>query len=75
MGHRLVYRFGDDWTEAMGLIRHTAALAEPVAEGLPVLRVELELARSREMAMTDDDVLVRRTRLTTLDASTRSLLV
>jgi glycerol-3-phosphate dehydrogenase len=37
--------------------------------------VELELARSREMAMTDDDVLVRRTRLTTLDASTRSLAV
>jgi glycerol-3-phosphate dehydrogenase len=74
-GHRLVYRFGDDWTEALALVRQTPALGEAVADGLPVLRVELELARSREMAMTDDDVLVRRTRLTTLDASTRSLAV
>ena len=34
-------------------------------------RVELELARSREMAITDEDVLVRRTRLSTRDASVR----
>jgi glycerol-3-phosphate dehydrogenase len=31
--------------------------------------VELELARSREMAMTAEDIFVRRTRLTTRDAS------
>jgi glycerol-3-phosphate dehydrogenase len=30
----------------------------------PVLGVEVSLARSREMALTDEDVLVRRTRLT-----------
>ena len=36
---------------------------------LPVLGVELALARSREMALTDEDVFVRRTRLTTRDAS------
>ncbi len=37
-------------------------------DGVPVLKAELEMARLREMALTDDDVLVRRTRLTTLDA-------
>ena len=37
-------------------------------DGLPVLGVEAVLARSREMAITDDDVFVRRTRLTTMDA-------
>jgi hypothetical protein len=37
-----------------------------VADGLPVLGVEVALARSREMALTDQDVYVRRTRLTTL---------
>jgi hypothetical protein len=34
-----------------------------------VLKVELDLARSREMALTGQDVYVRRTRLTTRDAS------
>jgi len=38
---------------------------------LPVLGVEVALARSREMALTDEDVFVRRTRLTTRDASLR----
>ena len=37
--------------------------------GLPVLGVEVTLARSREMALTDEDVFVRRTRLTTRDTS------
>ena len=65
-GKRLVYRFGDDWTEALRLMREEPSLGEPPIEGLPVLGVELELARSREMAITDDDVLVRRTRVTTM---------
>jgi glycerol-3-phosphate dehydrogenase len=65
-GRRLVLRYGDDWTEALRLIRADPALAEPVAAGAPVLRVELVLARTREMALTDEDVLVRRTRLATL---------
>jgi hypothetical protein len=38
-------------------------------DGLPVLNIELELARSREMAITDEDVFVRRTRLTAFDTS------
>jgi glycerol-3-phosphate dehydrogenase len=63
---RLVLRYGDDWTGALRLIREDPALAEPVAEGAPVLGVELALAATREMALTDEDVLVRRTRLATL---------
>ena len=34
-----------------------------------MLGVELDLARTREMAMTAEDIFVRRTRLTTRDAS------
>jgi len=70
-GARLVQRYGDDWREAVRMISQDPALGEPVVDGLPVLNVELELARSREMAITDADVIVRRTRLTTRDASVR----
>jgi glycerol-3-phosphate dehydrogenase len=70
----MVRRFGDDWTEAMALIKQDRSLAEPAVDGLPVLKVELELARSREMAMTDEDVLIRRTRLTTLDRKAAAAL-
>jgi glycerol-3-phosphate dehydrogenase len=68
---RLVQRYGDDWREAVRLIRADSSLGEPAVPGLRVLGVELALARSREMALTDEDVLVRRTRLTTRDASVR----
>ena len=47
------------------------AAKSPAVPGLPVLGVEIDLARSREMALTDDDVLVRRTRLSTMDATVR----
>jgi glycerol-3-phosphate dehydrogenase len=66
---RLVERYGDDWIEAVRLIAGERSLGEPVVDGFPVLRVELELARTREMALTDDDVFARRTRLSTMDAS------
>lgn len=66
---RLVRCYGDDWPEAIKLIGTDRSLGEPAADGLPVLRVEVELARDREMAITDEDVYVRRTRLTTRDAS------
>jgi glycerol-3-phosphate dehydrogenase len=68
---RLVQRYGDDWREAVALIEADRTLGDQAVAGLPVLGVELALARSREMALTDDDVLVRRTRLTTRDASVR----
>jgi glycerol-3-phosphate dehydrogenase len=65
---RLLARYGDDWVSAVDLIRDDPALGEPMAPDLPVLRVEVEMARRREMAITDDDVLIRRTRLATMDA-------
>jgi glycerol-3-phosphate dehydrogenase len=68
---RLVQRYGDDWREAVRLIEADPSLGEPAVGGLPVLKVELDLARRREMAITAEDVLVRRTRLTTRDASVR----
>jgi glycerol-3-phosphate dehydrogenase len=68
-GARLVQRYGDDWLDAVRRIAADRSLGEPVVAGLPVLNVELEFARSREMAMTAEDVFVRRTRLTTRDAS------
>ena len=39
-----------------------------------MLKVEADLARDREMALTDEDILVRRTRLTTLDESAKPAL-
>ena len=63
---RLVLRYGDDWRGAHALIGEDESLGEPVDPDAPVLAVERLLARTREMAMTDDDVDVRRTRLTTL---------
>jgi glycerol-3-phosphate dehydrogenase len=66
---RLVQRYGDDWREAVRMISQDPSLGDPVVSGLPVLNVEMSLARGREMALTDEDVLVRRTRLTTRDAS------
>jgi glycerol-3-phosphate dehydrogenase len=70
-GARLVQRYGDDWREAIRLIGEDPSRGEPAVDGLPVLNVELDLAREREMAITAEDVLVRRTRLTTRDASVR----
>jgi len=71
VGARLVRRYGDDWREAVRMISEDQALGKPVVDSLPVLNVELELARSREMAITDEDVFVRRTRLTAFDASVK----
>jgi glycerol-3-phosphate dehydrogenase len=66
---RLVQRYGDDWPEAARMIAVDRPLGEPVVPGLSVLAVEVVLARDREMALTDEDVLVRRTRLITRDGS------
>jgi glycerol-3-phosphate dehydrogenase len=70
---RLVLRYGDDWPAAMGMIREDPSLAESAVGGLPVLKVEARMARERESALTDDDVLVRRTRLVSLGAPMEAL--
>ncbi|HEX2031710.1 MAG TPA: glycerol-3-phosphate dehydrogenase/oxidase [Actinomycetota bacterium] len=67
-GRRLVGRYGDDWSGVLDLVRDDPGLGEEAVPGLPVLRVEIEAAIRREMALTGDDVLVRRTRLATMDA-------
>ncbi|MBI4261122.1 MAG: glycerol-3-phosphate dehydrogenase/oxidase [Actinobacteria bacterium] len=64
-GRRRVERFGDDSEGALRMIREEPDLAGPVAEGATVLEVERRLARDREMALTEDDVTDRRTRLGT----------
>jgi glycerol-3-phosphate dehydrogenase len=69
---RLVERYGDDWPDALRAITEDPALGEPAIPGLPVLRVELALARDRELALSDEDVLVRRTRLSTMARRLRS---
>jgi glycerol-3-phosphate dehydrogenase len=66
VGRRMVHRYGDDWELALARIRLDAELARPVVDDAPVLEVERVLAREREMAITDADVDVRRTRVTTL---------
>jgi glycerol-3-phosphate dehydrogenase len=73
-GERLVHRYGDDWEEALASVRKDPTLGEVIVPGLPVLRIEATLARSREMALTEDDVLVRRTRLATMDAAAAAAL-
>ena len=65
--HRLVERYGDDWTAAVNLIRDDPSLGAPLVESLPVLRVETAMAEVREMALSEEDILVRRTRLATMD--------
>jgi glycerol-3-phosphate dehydrogenase len=72
IGPRLVERYGDDWEDALALLRSDPALGEPVHPDLPVLRLEANLARTREMALTDEDVWVRRTRLASMDAAAAS---
>ena len=52
---RLVQRYGDDWRQAIRMISEDRSLGEPVVGTLPVLGVEVALARSREMALTDED--------------------
>lgn len=68
LGHRLVALYGDDWPDALALAREDPSLADPLVPGLPVRRLEVRIAREREMALTDDDLLVRRTRLAAMDA-------
>jgi glycerol-3-phosphate dehydrogenase len=57
---RLARRFG---AEAPELTAARPDLLEPVAPGVPALRIELLAAVEREGALTVDDVLDRRTRL------------
>lgn len=69
VGRRLVRLYGDDWVAAHERLQADPALAEPYVEGAPVLALEVALAREWEMALTDEDVHVRRTRLASFGVS------
>ena len=69
VGRRLVRLYGDDWVAAHELLRGDPALAEPYVAGAPVLAVEAVMAREREMALTEEDLHVRRLRLASFGVS------
>ncbi|MHA3020952.1 glycerol-3-phosphate dehydrogenase/oxidase [Mycobacterium sp. BMJ-28] len=58
----LVARFGAEATEVLAGA-NCAQPAEPVADGIDVLRAEFEFAVTHEGALTADDILDRRTRI------------
>jgi glycerol-3-phosphate dehydrogenase len=60
----LVARHGGETPAVLALADGHPEWLEPLVEGLPQLRVEAVWAVQREMAMTIDDVLSRRTRAT-----------
>jgi glycerol-3-phosphate dehydrogenase len=65
----LVGRFGTAADEIRALTAFDPTLATPLVDGLPYLAAEVVHAARREMAVTLDDVLVRRTRAHLFDRS------
>jgi len=63
----LLGRYGAEAVAVAELCRDRPELAEPLVAGLPYLRAEAVHAVRREMALTLDDVLARRTRALILD--------
>lgn len=69
LAESLVERHGDEAVEVAELAALTAGGAEPLVEGLPYLRAEIRWAVEQEMALTVEDVLDRRTRVSIRDAA------
>jgi glycerol-3-phosphate dehydrogenase len=65
---RLVRRYGAEAGDVAALADGAPHLLEPVAPGVPVLRVELAWGVHAEGALTAADLLERRTRLSLVDA-------
>jgi glycerol-3-phosphate dehydrogenase len=59
----LVNRYGRRAADVAAYLARDPALAEPVVEGEPDLRVEFVYQREEEMAIREEDCLLRRTRL------------
>jgi glycerol-3-phosphate dehydrogenase len=59
----LVNRYGRRAADVEAYLARDPALAEPVVEGEPDLRVEFVYQREEEMAVREEDCLLRRTRL------------
>ena len=65
---RLVRRYGAEAADVAALAAADPRLMEPVADGVPVLGVELAWGVTAEGALDADDLLERRTRLSLVDA-------
>ena len=65
---RLVRRYGTEAGQVAALAARDPRLLEPVAPGVPVLGVELAWGVHAEGALTAEDLLERRTRLSLVDA-------
>ena len=65
---RLVRRYGTEAGDVAALAARDPRLLEPVAAGVPVLGVELAWGVHAEGALTAEDLLERRTRLSLVDA-------
>ncbi|MCC5913861.1 MAG: glycerol-3-phosphate dehydrogenase/oxidase [Balneolaceae bacterium] len=63
-----LHHYGSDRVEIQKLVKENPELGEPLHERLPYLKAEVVWGVRREMAMTVEDVLSRRTRALLLDA-------
>lgn len=63
-----LHHYGSDRVEIQKLIKDKPELGEPLHERLPYLKAEVAWGVRKEMAMTVEDVLSRRTRALLLDA-------
>jgi glycerol-3-phosphate dehydrogenase len=64
---RLIRRYGAEAPAVAALAEHDRTLLRPVADGVPVLGVELAFAALAEGALTTADLLSRRTRCALVD--------
>jgi glycerol-3-phosphate dehydrogenase len=64
---RLLRRYGTEAPTVAALATHDPTLLDPVADGIPVLGVELAFAIQAEGALDTDDLLSRRTRCAIVD--------
>ncbi len=71
---RLLRRYGAEAAAVAALAADDPGLLEPVAEGLPVLRVEFVFGVRSELAMRPEDLLDRRTRLGLVESERRLAL-
>jgi len=60
---RLVARYGTEAPAIAALGKENPALTKPVADGIPVTGAEIAFALLHEGALSEDDVLDRRTRI------------
>jgi glycerol-3-phosphate dehydrogenase len=62
-GYHLARAYGEDAVEVLAAVRAAPALGARIAEGFPYVWAEVPHAVRREMAMTLDDLLIRRMHL------------